>query len=327
VTAGNNHPAGRPLYVSGVSNAAGAELRSADGTAGISIGSDTIQAVGTDQSLTLAGKGKGGVSIGSSGTPQPLTVTGALSANKGVTIAQAATTVSGLDVTFGTRVTAGNNHPAGRPLYVSGVSNAAGAELRSADGTAGISIGSDTIQAVGTDQTLKLAGKGTGGVEIQTLLTATKGLTVTGAGVTIGVAAATGVTAGSQNLTVNGSLTVTGTGTSIKVEDWKILTLSPGWLMSGATVKYFKDPCGIVHMRGIAVSASGNTWDTVAILPSGYRPSAFTQLSGIGNDDFYSGTWVAVPVFVDCDGTIKFTPPYWAQPALDFACIHFLAEQ
>ncbi|HLM74650.1 MAG TPA: LamG domain-containing protein [Polyangiaceae bacterium] len=145
---------------------------------------DAIASRTAGGNLTLSGQGVGIVQV-----DDPLRVTGALTANKGLTVTGADVTIGvaaaagvtpapqllsihgALDIAFGTRTNATNgaNHPTGRPLYVSGVSSAAGAEFRSADGTAGISIGDTTIQAIGAaaNADLILRPRGAGTVTIE----------------------------------------------------------------------------------------------------------------------------------------------------------------
>jgi hypothetical protein len=121
---------------------------------------DTITSRTAGGDLTLSGHGTGVVRV-----DDPLTVTGALNAKEGLKVRGA------LDVELGTRTNAadGTSHPAGRPLYVSGVSSAAGAEFRSADGATGISISDTTIQAVGaaTNADLIVRPRGTGTLTIE----------------------------------------------------------------------------------------------------------------------------------------------------------------
>lgn len=70
-----------------------------------------------------------------------------------------------------------------------------------------------------------------------------------------------------------------------------------GWANYGggfSTAAYFKDACGIVHVKGVV--ASGTWADTIFTLPVGYRPtlrSIFAACSGDGT----------VPARVDVDAS------------------------
>lgn len=58
------------------------------------------------------------------------------------------------------------------------------------------------------------------------------------------------------------------------IEDWQLATLATGWTNVGssfATAAYYKDPFGIVHLRGLVNGGSG----TIFTLPTGYRPTGF----------------------------------------------------
>lgn len=109
-------------------------------------------------------------------------INGAITANSTLDVAGKVTTASSVDIRTTTRT---NDHPAGRPLYVTGaITNSSGIEFRSADATQGIGFGPTTIYAAGsnTTQDLVLAPKGTtdspGTVQIKSALTVTSGLSV-----------------------------------------------------------------------------------------------------------------------------------------------------
>jgi hypothetical protein len=55
---------------------------------------------------------------------------------------------------------------------------------------------------------------------------------------------------------------------------WITPTLLNGWTNVGtpyATLRYFKDPLGIVHLQGFITG--GTAWSPVCTLPAGYRPA------------------------------------------------------
>ncbi|MBD1925764.1 hypothetical protein H6F74_05635 [Trichocoleus sp. FACHB-90] len=58
------------------------------------------------------------------------------------------------------------------------------------------------------------------------------------------------------------------------LEDWRLATLSNGWINVGgvfAPTAYYKDPLGIVHLRGLVSSGTG----IIFTLPVGYRPTGY----------------------------------------------------
>jgi hypothetical protein len=66
-------------------------------------------------------------------------------------------------------------------------------------------------------------------------------------------------------------------------EDWHEVTFENGWDNYGfgsATVAYFKDREGIVHLKGFA--KPGVQQSHIATLPSGYRPAANEQFAAVG---------------------------------------------
>jgi hypothetical protein len=69
------------------------------------------------------------------------------------------------------------------------------------------------------------------------------------------------------------------TSIAIQQEDWQVPTLGNGWVDFGGSYSpaaYFKDSCGIVHLRGLikggAFSSPGGD-KPVFTLPAGYRPA------------------------------------------------------
>lgn len=58
------------------------------------------------------------------------------------------------------------------------------------------------------------------------------------------------------------------------IEEWQIAILASGWTNVGgtfATAAYYKDPFGIIHLRGLVNGGTG----TIFTLPIGYRPTGF----------------------------------------------------
>jgi len=95
-------------------------------------------------------------------TAGAIDVGGAVTANATVDVTGKLTAAGGLDVRTASR-TNPNDHPSGRPLYVTGaITNTQGIEFRTSDATQGIGFGPTTIYAAGTaaTQDLVLAPKG-----------------------------------------------------------------------------------------------------------------------------------------------------------------------
>lgn len=63
---------------------------------------------------------------------------------------------------------------------------------------------------------------------------------------------------------------------SINPKLWRDVTYTSSWATQAdyPSVAYYKDPFGIVHMRGVAEPSGTET--TVCILPEGFRPSVIS---------------------------------------------------
>ena len=81
-----------------------------------------------------------------------------------------------------------------------------------------------------------------------------------------------------------------GAGTEIAQESWIGLSFAAYWQDYDNTAdyedgEYFKDSCGIVHVKGLVETTSTSAGATIATLPVGYRPSkhcVFAQYSADG---------------------------------------------
>lgn len=70
----------------------------------------------------------------------------------------------------------------------------------------------------------------------------------------------------------------------IRVEPWNAPTLINSWVNFGAGFNpagYFKDPFGVVHLRGTV--KSGTVGNDIFILPAGYRPANTEILACVSN--------------------------------------------
>ncbi|MEZ4362936.1 MAG: hypothetical protein R3B48_22280 [Kofleriaceae bacterium] len=84
------------------------------------------------------------------------------------------------------------------------------------------------------------------------------------------------------------SCTIEPTSKSVAIpqEDWQAPVLGHGWLFFGAPynpVAYFKDSCGVVHLRGLIKGGALSSWKgekPVFTLPAGYRPAG-QELHGV----------------------------------------------
>lgn len=95
-----------------------------------------------------------------------------------------------------------------------------------------------------------------------------------------------GFPAEDADLTYNDS-TNTLTVTNITVQAWQTPTLLNSWVNYGApysNIQYFKDPYGIVHIRGLA--KDGTLGAIIFTLPSGYRPSGQMLMAIASNGAF-----------------------------------------
>lgn len=100
---------------------------------------------------------------------------------------------------------------------------------------------------------------------------------------------------------------------TLKGEDWRFVggtgqpAFSANWSNTGggtlATASFFKDPLGIVHMRGfVEKSVLPAAADIIFTLPAGYRPDFREWFVNLGND---AGT-IAGAFYVSSDGTVNF---------------------
>lgn len=67
-----------------------------------------------------------------------------------------------------------------------------------------------------------------------------------------------------------------GGSVTIAVQDWQSLSTTAAWTAGVAPVSYFKDPFGVVHLRGSGTASGSGTLFT---LPVGCRPE-YVELFG-----------------------------------------------
>lgn len=78
-------------------------------------------------------------------------------------------------------------------------------------------------------------------------------------------------------------LTIAHGKVEIHQEDWQAPQLKHKWVNFGAgynNAAYFKDSCGVVHLRGLVKNGDSGTGNPIFTLPPGYRPEA-RQLHGL----------------------------------------------
>jgi hypothetical protein len=78
------------------------------------------------------------------------------------------------------------------------------------------------------------------------------------------------------------------------------------WLNYGggyATVGFYKDPFGVVHLKGVAKQTSAAALGKAFKLPEGYRPATTRIFSGVGSGDAYRAAWNVAPARIDIDNT------------------------
>lgn len=101
-------------------------------------------------------------------------------------------------------------------------------------------------------------------------------------------------------------------------ELWQIPTLLNGWANYGSgfmSAGFFKDTSGIVHLRGMVRSGSGN----ICVLPAGYRPAGVGYYAASNSVGTFAGI-----ISVDSSGVVKMDGGTNGYIALD--CVHFRAE-
>lgn len=87
-----------------------------------------------------------------------------------------------------------------------------------------------------------------------------------------------------------------------QLEDWTAASLINSWVYFGSpynTAAYYKDPFGVVHLRGLI--KSGAVGSTAFVLPSGYRPPARFLCGGIASQ---SSNQVSGRVDIDTSGNV-----------------------
>jgi len=106
-----------------------------------------------------------------------------------------------------------------------------------------------------------------------------------------------------------------------KSESWVAPTLLNSWVnytgLGFAPTGYYKDPHGIVRLRGFI--HSGVSEQNMFVLPVGYRPAYDMRLPGVGNDVF-------IQLQIGADGVIK-NVGVISNSFVSFDGITFLAEQ
>ena len=70
-----------------------------------------------------------------------------------------------------------------------------------------------------------------------------------------------------------------------------------------ATVGFYKDPFGVIHLKGVAKQSSALALSNVFRLPEGYRPALTRVFSNVGSGDAYRAAWNAAPARIDISNT------------------------
>ncbi|NGP62713.1 hypothetical protein FLT15_31595 [Paenibacillus thiaminolyticus] len=108
---------------------------------------------------------------------------------------------------------------------------------------------------------------------------------------------------------------------------WIQATLLNGWRNLGgtnATVSYFKDSLGFVHIRGTATAGSGEVSVVLFRLPVGYRPSAAYRSPAIN----YTGAGISMAdIAIVPSGDVVIETMSVSNNWLDLHLGPFLAEQ
>lgn len=84
---------------------------------------------------------------------------------------------------------------------------------------------------------------------------------------------------------------------------WNNLTLSGAWTLSGTTPAYWRDPLGMVHLRG-AMQAGAN--GVFATMPAGFRPP-HDKVFSVPTSDGVS--WVFSAVVARAAGNLEYIGP------------------
>lgn len=109
------------------------------------------------------------------------------------------------------------------------------------------------------------------------------------------------------------------------IEDWRTPALENSWVnydngVTYNTAGYYKDPFGIVHLKGLV--ATGTLYTTIFTLPEGYRPIK-RHVREVNN---YNGaTYVHGRVDITATGAVTHVSGSNAQLSLDG--LSFRAEQ
>jgi hypothetical protein len=104
---------------------------------------------------------------------------------------------------------------------------------------------------------------------------------------------------------------------------WQTVALGGGGTWTPASLYYFKDSLGMVHLRGDGSSFTGTVGvgATLATLPAGYRPVSNQTFALFRRD-----TAALVTVIVRTDGVIINDQALAAGAIYTFGAIHFRAE-
>ncbi|MDJ0716835.1 MAG: hypothetical protein QNJ54_21915 [Prochloraceae cyanobacterium] len=137
--------------------------------------------------------------------------------------------------------------------------------------------------------------------------------------------------------TIAGKLEVVEGTTTLEQEKWRLAKLENGWKNHEATVAYFKDSMGIVHLKGRAFRdrPSNTSPQTTLIfrLPEGYRTN---ELHWYLNQDYYNiepstrprpDNWPhLISITIDSDGNVKNPFAQHDYVRVSFSGITFRAE-
>lgn len=114
---------------------------------------------------------------------------------------------------------------------------------------------------------------------------------------------------------------------SLTLDTWRPLPLAVGVTPYGSvfnTPGFWRDPMGIVHLRGLLHAAGAPTGAVLANLPLGYRPPATELVHGTAG---YSGGNLVFRFDVNADGSITISASSGVSPSYDFMSLDGITFQ
>ena len=90
------------------------------------------------------------------------------------------------------------------------------------------------------------------------------------------------------------------------IEDWNAPVLLNSWVNYNAATHtsagYYRDPLGVVHLRGTVKNGTTTPGTILFALPSGYRPATNIYIYGLSTDG--ATVWL-VWYFIDTSGNVR----------------------